>query len=153
MRRRHCLYFFCPFDFFPFLKFYASIVDVQCYDNLCCTTKGFSYTHPFCDHLYGKRMGKRIDEALPLKQLQKWWKEEDEELIQPDGDQRHTTAKYNIGSWTGFCTKGEEYFFFSLSLSLKHIIGTSGKYWKDLWIRISYYINVNFLIWILTLIM
>ena len=30
--------------FFSFLKFYWSIVDLQCYDNYHCTTKWFSYT-------------------------------------------------------------------------------------------------------------
>ena len=27
-----------------FLKFYWGIVDLQCYGNFCCTTKGFTYT-------------------------------------------------------------------------------------------------------------
>ena len=40
-------YFFSP----HFLKFYCSIVDLQCYDNFCCTNNKviqlYMYTHPF----------------------------------------------------------------------------------------------------------
>ena len=42
-------YIYYLLNFFSFLKFYWSIVDLWCCDNFCCTTKWLSYT---CTHIH-----------------------------------------------------------------------------------------------------
>ena len=69
------------FFFFHFLTFYWSIVDLQCCDNFCHTTKRFSYT---CTRIHS------FSESFSTKTLTEYWVEFPELYI------RYPSANHSI---------------------------------------------------------